>query len=249
MRDQEVAELLDRAVATVELPAGFTTRVVAGSRSRRRRRLLLCGGALVVAVALATPLLTPIGPAGPIGGAGISVVGPSVEPEVPAGIVGSDGMPATPERVVALGRTGTETLVVLRRTARAEEQTAGGQAAEVWIAPDGGDPRRALDYLSYDLACPDDDQVCLDVRSTGGGLGLAIAHRAGGRLFVLAQAPEGRTVEVVANGVRQPVGAAPHGAVVEVIADEPYDDVQVWATLADGRRYRIPWAPGAVLID
>ncbi|MGC4812550.1 hypothetical protein ACLQ29_18650 [Micromonospora sp. DT228] len=247
MRDHEVAELLDRAVAAVELPAGFTTRVVAGSRHRRRRRLLLGGGALVVLVALATPLVTANRPAGRGSGAGTSVVDPRVEPGVLAGIVGADGTPATAERVVAVGRAGTETLVVLRRSARAEGSTAGGQAAEVWIAPDGGDPRRALDYLSYDQACLDGDQVCAEVRSTGGGLGLAIAYRAGDRLVVLAQAPEGRTIEVVADGVRKPVGAAPHGAVVEVVADEPYDDVQVWATMADGRRYRIVWAPGAVL--
>ncbi|MEU8333094.1 hypothetical protein [Micromonospora sp. NPDC048839] len=249
MRDHEVTEMLDRAVATVELPAGFTARVVAGSRTRRRRRLLLSGGALVVVVALASPLVTPDGPAGPGGGAGSGDAGPSAELEVPAGIVGSDGGPVTPDRVVAVGRAGAETLVVLRRTARAQELSGGGQAAEVWIAPEGGDPRRALDYLSYDLACLEGDQVCAEIRSAGGGLGLAIAHRSGGRLFVLAQAPEGRTVEVVVNGVPQPVGAAPRGAVAEVVADEPYDDVQVWATMADGRRYRIVWAPGAVLID
>ncbi|MFG1843272.1 hypothetical protein ACGFH8_33130 [Micromonospora sp. NPDC049175] len=243
MRDHEVAELLDRAVADVELPAGFTTRVVAGSRNRRRRRLLLGGGALAVLVALATPLV----PANRPAGRGTSVVDPRVEPGVLAGIVGADGTPATAERVVAVGRAGTETLVVLRRGARAEESTAGGQAAEVWIAPDGGDPRRALDYLSYDLGCLDGDQVCAEVRSTGGGLGLAVAYRSGDRFVVLAQAPEGRTIEVVADGVRHPVGAAPHGAVVEVVADEPYDDVQVWATVADGRRYRIVWEPGAVL--
>ncbi|MBM7493265.1 hypothetical protein JOD64_004487 [Micromonospora luteifusca] len=249
MRDHDVAEMLDRAVATVELPAGFTARIIAGGRARRRRRLLLSGGALVVVMALAALLVAPDGPAGRGRGEAISVAGPSIEPRVLVGIVGSDGRPATAERVVAVGRTGTETLVVLRRAARAGEMTSGGHAAEVWIVADGGDQSRSLDYLSYDLACVDGDQVCDDVRSTGGGLGLAVARRSGGRLFVLAQAPEGRTVEVVANGVRHPVGAAPRGAVVEVDADEPYDEVQVWATMADGRRYRIVWAPGAVLPD
>jgi hypothetical protein len=61
--------------------------------------------------------------------------------------------------------------------------------------------------------------------------------------------PQGRTVEVVANGVLHPLGAAPRGAVVEVVAAEPYEEVQVWASTEDGRRYQIPWAPGAVLID
>ncbi|WP_406067505.1 hypothetical protein [Micromonospora sp. NBC_01638] len=249
MRDHDVARLLDHAVATVELPPGFTTRVIVGSRARRRRRLLLSGVALVVVVAMGTLLFPPTGPPSRSGGDGISVAGPSVQPDVLAGIVGSDGRPATGEQVVAVGRTGTETVVVLRRTARAEETASGGRAAEVWIAADGDHPRRSVDYLSYDLGCPDGDQVCADVRSTGGGLGLAVARRVGGRLFVLAQAPEGRAVEVVANGVRQPVGAASYGAVVEVVADDPYDEVQVWVTLADGRRYRIVWAPGSVLTD
>ncbi|MGC4793911.1 hypothetical protein ACLQ3H_07320 [Micromonospora saelicesensis] len=56
-------------------------------------------------------------------------------------------------------------------------------------------------------------------------------------------------VEVVANGVPHPLGAAPQGAVVEVVAAEPYEEVQVWASTEDGRRYQIPWAPGAVLLD
>ncbi|MET7865111.1 hypothetical protein [Micromonospora taraxaci] len=249
MRDHDVARMLDRAVATVELPAGFTTRVVADGRARRRRRRLLSGGALVVVGVMGFLLLRPGGSPGLEGGDGVSVAGPSVEPGVLAGIIGADGRPATGAQVVAVGRTGAETVVLLRRPPRAEEAAVGGRAVEVWVAPDGGAPRRSLDYLSYDLACLDGDQICADVRSTGSGLGLAVAHRSGGRLFVLAQAPQGRTVEVVANGVRHQFGAAPLGAAVEVVADEPYAEVQVWATTADGRRYRIVWAPGAVLTD
>ncbi|MFG1651399.1 hypothetical protein ACGFIE_15845 [Micromonospora sp. NPDC049275] len=245
MRDHEVAGLLDHAVATVELPPGLAQRVIARSRARRRRRLLLWGGTAAVVVAAGALLLPQLGPAGSEGGG----TGPSAAADVPAGIVGADGRPVTQAQVVAVGRVGTETLVLIRREPRAGERAAGGQAAEVLTVADGGEPRRLLDYLSYDLACVDGDVVCAAIRSTGGGLGVAVARRSGGRLYVLVQAPQGRTVEVVANGVPHPVGAAPRGAVVEVVADEPYDEVQVWASTEDGRRYRIPWAPGAVLVD
>ncbi|MEV4822470.1 hypothetical protein [Micromonospora sp. NPDC049274] len=241
MRDHEVAGLLDHVVATVELPPGLAQRVIARSQARRRRRLLLWGGTAVVVVAAGALLLPQLGPAGSEGGG----TGPSAAADVPAGIVGSDGRQVTQAQVVAVGRVGTETLVLIRREPRA----AGEQAVEVLTVADGGEPRRLLDYLSYDLACVDGDVVCAAIRSTGGGLGVAVARRSGGRLYVLVQAPQGRTVEVVANGVPHPVGAAPRGAVVEVVADEPYDEVQVWASTEDGRRYRIPWAPGAVLVD
>ncbi|RAO36361.1 hypothetical protein PSN13_01962 [Micromonospora saelicesensis] len=245
MRDNEVAALLDHAVATVELPPGLAQRVVAGSRARRRRRLLLSGGTVAVVVAAGALLVPQLGPAGSERGG----TGPTAAAEVPAGIVGPDGRPVTQAQVVAVGRVGTETLVLIRREPRAEERAAGGQALEVLTAPDVGEPRRLLDHLSYDLACVDGDVVCAAVRSAGSGLGVAVARRSGGRLYVLAQAPQGRTVEVVANGVPHPLGAAPRGAVVEVVAAEPYEEVQVWASTEDGRRYQIPWAPGAVLID
>ncbi|MEU5904710.1 hypothetical protein [Micromonospora sp. NPDC047527] len=247
MRDHEVAGLLDHAVATVELPPDLARRVIAGSRARRRRRLLLSGGtAAAFAVgALLLPQMGPVGRGdGEAGGAG-----PGAAADIPVGIVGPDGRPLTQAQVVAVGRVGTETLVLIRREPRAEERAAGGQAAEVLIAPDAGDPRRLLDYLSYDLACVDGDVVCSTVRSTGSGLGVAVARRSGGRLYVLVQAPQGRTVEVVANGVPHPLGSAPRGAVAEVVAAEPYEEVQVWVSTADGQRYQIPWAPGAVLID
>ncbi|TQJ21157.1 hypothetical protein FBZ33_1366 [Micromonospora sp. A202] len=245
MRDNEVAALLDHAVATVELPPGLAQRVVTRSRARRRRRLLLSGGTVAMVVAAGALLLPQLGPAGSEGGG----TGPIAAAEVPVGIVGPDGRPVTQAQVVAVGRVGTETLVLIRREPRAEERAAGGQAVEVLTAPDVGEPRRLLDHLSYDLACVDGDVVCAAVRSAGGGLGVAVARRSGGRLYVLVQVPQGRTVEVVANGVLHPLGAAPRGAVVEVVAAEPYEEVQVWASTEDGRRYQIPWAPGAVLID
>ncbi|MGC5317817.1 hypothetical protein ACPXB5_03635 [Micromonospora arida] len=245
MRDHEVAALLDHAVATVELPPGLAQRVVTGSRARRRRRLLLSAGMVAVVVAAGALLLPHLGPAGSEGGG----AGPIAGAGVPAGIVGPDGRPVTQAQVVAVGRVGTETLVLIRREPRAEERVAGGQAVEVLTAPDVGEPRRLLDHLSYDLACVDGDVVCAAVRSAGSGLGVAVARRSGSRLYVLVQAPQGRTVEVVANGVPHPLGAAPRGAVVEVVAAEPYEEVQVWASTEDGRRYQIPWAPGAVLID
>lgn len=244
MRDHEVAGLLHHAVATVELPPGLVQRVVAGSRARRRRRLLLTGGAAAVLVAAGALLLPQVGPLGRDGGSGTE---PSVAADVPAGVVGPNGRAVTPEQVVAIGRAGTETLVLVEREPRAEERAVGGRAAEVWSAPDGGGARRLLDYLSYDLACVDGDVVCAAVRSTGSGLGVAVARRSGGRFYVLVQAPPGRTVDVVAAGVPHPLGPAPDGAVAEVTATEPYDEVQVWANTADGQRYRIPWAPGAVL--
>ncbi|MEU8390362.1 hypothetical protein [Micromonospora sp. NPDC048842] len=245
MRDNEVAALLDHAVATVELPPGLARRVVTRSRARRRRRLLLSAGTAAVVVAAGALVLPQLGPAG----GEDKGTGPIAAVEVPAGIVGPDGRPVTQAQVVAVGRVGTETLVLVRREPRAEERAAGGQAVEVLTAPDVGEPRRLLDHLSYDLACVDGDAVCAAVRSAGSGLGVAVARRSGGRLYVLVQAPRGRTVEVVANGVPHPLGAAPRGAVVEVVAAEPYEEVQVWASTEDGRRYQIPWAPGAVLID
>ncbi|WP_433268147.1 hypothetical protein ACQPWR_08470 [Micromonospora vinacea] len=245
MRDNEVAALLDHAVATVELPPGLAQRVVTRSRARRRRRLLLSGGTVAVVVAAGALLLPQLGPAGSEGGG----TGPIAAAEVPVGIVGPDGRPVTQAQVVAVGRVGTETLVLIRREPRAEERAAGGQAVEVLTAPDVGEPRRLLDHLSYDLACVDGDVVCAAVRSAGGGLGVAVARRSNGRLYVLVQVPQGRTVEVVANGVLHPLGPAPRGAVVEVVAAEPYEEVQVWASTEDGRRYQIPWAPGAVLIE
>ncbi|MET8266957.1 hypothetical protein ABZU92_23565 [Micromonospora arida] len=249
MRDHEVAALLDHAVATVELPPGLAQRVVTGSRARRRRRLLLSAGMVAVVVAAGALLLPHLGPAGRGGGSEGGGAGPFAAAGVPAGIVGPDGRPVTQAQVVAVGRVGTETLVLIRREPRAEERAAGGQAVEVLTAPDVGEPRRLLDHLSYDLACVDGDVVCAAVRSAGSGLGVAVARRSGSRLYVLVQAPQGRTVEVVANGVPHPLGAAPRGAVVEVVAAEPYEEVQVWASTEDGRRYQIPWAPGAVLID
>ncbi|MFI6781073.1 hypothetical protein [Micromonospora sp. NPDC050276] len=247
MRDHEVADLLDHAVATVELPSDLARRVVAGSRARRRRRLLLSGGTAAVVAVAGALLLPQVDPLGRDGGGDVGGTAPSAAADVPAGIVGADGRAVTPTQVVAVGRTGTETIVLVKREPRAEERAVGGQAAEVWIAPDRGDPRRLHDYLSYDLACVDGDAVCAAVRSTGSGLGVAVARRSGGRLYVLVQAPQGRSVEVVADGVAHPLGPAPRGAVAEVVAVEPYDDVQVWASTADGQRYRIPWAPGAVL--
>ncbi|WP_410820937.1 hypothetical protein [Micromonospora sp. 050-3] len=245
MRDHEMAGLLDHAVAIVELPPGLVQRVISRSRARRRRRLLLSGGAAAVVVAAGALVLPQLGPAG----GEDAGTGPSAAVDVPAEIVGPDGRPVTPAQVLAVGRVGTETLVLIRRESRAEERAAGGQAAEVIVAPDAGEPRRLLDHLSYDLACVEGDVVCATVRSTGSGLGVAVARRSGGRLYVLVQAPPGRTVEVVANGVPHPLGAAPRGAVVEVVAAEPYEEVQVWASIEDGRRYQIPWAPGAVLVD
>ncbi|GGO26042.1 hypothetical protein [Micromonospora parathelypteridis] len=249
MRDHEVAGLLDHAVATVELPPGLAHRVITRSRTRRRRRLLLSGGTVAVVVAAGALVLPQLWPAGRGGGSEGGGTGPSAAADVPAGIVGPDGRRVPLAQVVAVGRAGTETLVLIRREPRAQERAAGGQAVEVLVAPDAGEPRRLLDYLSYDLACVDGDAVCAAVRSTSSGLGVAVARRSGGRLYVLVQAPQGRTVEVVANGVPHPLGAAPQGAVVEVVAAEPYEDVQVWASTEDGRRYQIPWAPGAVLVD
>ncbi|MET7372071.1 hypothetical protein [Micromonospora arida] len=248
MRDHQVAALLDHAVATVELPPGLAQRVVTGSRARRRRRLLLSAG-MVAVVAAGALLLPQLWPAGRGGGSEGGGAGPIAAAGVPAGIVGPDGRPVTEAQLVAVGRVGTETLVLIRREPRAGERAAGGQAVEVLTAPDVGEPRRLLDHLSYDLACVDGDVVCAAVRSAGSGLGVAVARRSGSRLYVLVQAPQGRTVEVVANGVPHPLGAAPRGAVVEVVAAEPYEEVQVWASTEDGRRYQIPWAPGAVLID
>ncbi|MFG1763490.1 hypothetical protein ACGFIH_09200 [Micromonospora parva] len=248
MRDHEVIGLLDRAVASVELPPDFARRVITGSRARRRRRLLLTGGTATVAVAVGALLFPYLGPIGR-GDGDAGDVGPGAVVDVPAGIVGPDGRPVTPAQVVAVGRTGTETLVLIGREPRGEERAAGGRAAEVWVAPDGGDPSRLSDYLSYDLACVDGDATCAAVRATGGGLGVAVARRSGGRLYVLVQAPPGRTVEVVAAGVPHRLGPAPRGAVAEVVAADPYDEVQVWASTADGQRYRVPWAPGAVLTD
>ncbi|MEU8115157.1 hypothetical protein [Micromonospora sp. NPDC048947] len=248
MRDHEVAGLLDHAVATVELPPDFARRVITGGRARRRRRLLLSGGTAAVAVAVGVLLGSQLGPVGR-GDGEAGGIGPSAVVDVPAGIVDPDGRPVTQAQVVAVGRAGTETLVLVGREPHGAERAAGGRAAEVWTAPDGGDPRRLSDYLSYDLACVDGDAACTAVRATGSGLGVAVARRSGGRLYVLVQAPPGRTVEVVAAGVSHPVGPAPRGAVAEVVAAEPYDEVQVWASTADGQRYRIPWAPGAVLTD
>ncbi|MFG1673139.1 hypothetical protein [Micromonospora sp. NPDC049282] len=246
MRERDVADLLDRAVETVTLPPGLATRVVARSRARRRRNLALSVGAFAVVLAAGVALLPLTRPAG-TGGA--DRAGSSIDPAL-SGITGAGGRPVTADQVVASGRTGAETLVVVRRTARAEERALGGQAAEVWAVPDGGAPRRLSDYLSYDLGCAVGDEVCAAVRSAGDGLGLTVAHRSGGRLFVLVWAPAKRTVEVVAGGVPHQVGEASSGAVVEVVAEDPYEDVQVWATTtADGKRYRIVWAPGAVLND
>ncbi|MEU8181014.1 hypothetical protein AB0B85_16610 [Micromonospora sp. NPDC049044] len=249
MRDHDLAQLLDRAVASVELPSGLARRVVAGSRARRRRHLLLSGAAAATVLAAGALLLPQLDPLGRDGGSAVGGNEPSAAADVPAGITGPDGRAVTPAQVVAVGRAGTETLVLVERDPRAEERAIGGQAVEVWIAPDEGRPRRAADYLSYDLACIDGDAVCAAVRATGSGLGVAVARRSGGRLYVLVQAPPGRTVEVVADGVPHPLGPAPRGAVVEVVAADPYDGVQVWVGTADGGRYRIPWAPGAVLSD
>ncbi|MEU8283433.1 hypothetical protein AB0C01_03790 [Micromonospora sp. NPDC048905] len=252
MRDHEVADLLDHAVATVELPPGLVGRVVAGSRTRRRRRLLAVGTVAVVAAAgaLLLPQVDSLGRnGGRHGGSDVGGAEPGAAADVPTGILGADGRAVTEAQVVAVGRAGTETLVLVTREPRAEERAIGGKAAEVWIAPDGGGARLLHDYLSYDLACINGDAVCAAVRSTGSGLGVAVARRSGGRLYVLVQAPQGRTVEVVADGVPHSLGPAPRGAVTEVVAIEPYDEVQVWASTADGQRYRIPWAPGAVLND
>lgn len=248
MRDHEVAALLDHAVATVELPPGLAARVVAGSRARRRRRLLAVG--TVAAVVAAGALLFPqVDSLGRDGGSDVGGAEPGAAADVPTGILGADGRAVTEAQIVAVGRAGTETLVLVTREPRAEERAIGGKAAEVWIAPDGGGARLLHDYLSYDLACINGDAVCAAVRASGSGLGVAVARRSGGRLYVLVQAPQGRTVEVVADGVPHSLGAAPRGAVVEVVAAEPYEEVQVWASTEDGRRYQIPWAPGAVLID
>ncbi|MEU7653993.1 hypothetical protein AB0C41_18435 [Micromonospora taraxaci] len=248
MRDHEVADLLDRAVAAVELPSGLAGRVVAGSRARRRRRLLAVGAVAVVAAAGAL-LLPQVEPLGRDGGSDVGGAEPGAAADVPTGILGPDGRAVTEAQIVAVGRAGSETLVLVNREPHADERAVGGRAAEVWVAPDGGGARRLHDYLSYDLACIDGDAVCAAVRSTGSGLGVAVARRSGGRLYVLVQAPQGRTVEVVADGVPHSLGPAPRGAVTEVVAIEPYDEVQVWASTADGQRYRIPWAPGAVLND
>ncbi|MDG4837541.1 hypothetical protein O7631_13525 [Micromonospora sp. WMMD967] len=248
MREHEVADLLDSAVASVELPSGLAGRVVAGSRARRRRRLLAVGAVAVMAAAGAL-LLPQVDPLGRDGGSDVGGAEPGAPADVPTGILGADGRAVTEAQIVAVGRAGSETLVLVNREPRAEERSVGGKAAEVWVAPYGGGARRLHDYLSYDLACVDGDAVCAAVRSTGSGLGVAVARRSGGRLYVLVQAPQGRTVEVVADGVPHSLGPAPRGAVTEVVAIEPYDEVQVWASTADGQRYRIPWAPGAVLND
>jgi hypothetical protein len=139
--------------------------------------------------------------------------------------------------VVAKGRAGDEDLVALGRVAK-----DGGKAVEIWAAAEDGPFRKLTDYLSYDLGCLTGDPVCADVLRSGAGLGLFVLRdQPDGRSFLLVQVPAGRTVEV--GG--QAVGEAPGGRVVEVAAGTP---PAVRVTMPDGRRYRLPEMPGAVLV-
>ncbi len=144
--------------------------------------------------------------------------------------------PVPPGEVVAAGLAGDEELVVLRRT-----PNDGGQAVAIWGAVGGGPFRQLSDYLSYDLGCLTGDPVCADVLRTGGGLGLFLLRdRPDGRTFLLVQAPAGRTVEVGGRAI----GEASRGRVVQVPPGTP---PAVRVTMPDGRWYRLPEMPGAVL--
>jgi len=248
MVDRDVTSMLDRAAGSGELPLGLTERVIARARSRRRRLLAASTGALAVVALLGGVLVVPRinpGTGGP-GGPPDTAASVPLTPGQLTGLSRAAGAPVTEDQIIAVGNVGGEILVAVRREARLEERAAGGRAAEIFIDSDDGTFRRASDYLSYDFGCVDGDAVCAAVRSTGLGL-FVIRRQPGGRVFVLAQAPKGRQVQVVAQGRAYPAGTAEFGTVVELEAPRPDGQLEVWVTMADGRRYRIPEAPGAMI--
>ncbi len=237
MRDEDVKLVLDRAAGPGDLPVGLVDRVVTGARARRRRRVGVATGALAL-----------------LGAAGLLWAPPPARTEQPPpapptlaqelGRLGeAAGARVPPERVLAAVATGAETVLVLSRT----PNSAGGKAAEVWIARAGEPYRRVSDYLSYDFGCMVGDRVCQEFLHTGLGMYL-VRQDADGRTLVLATAPEGRRVEVsTADGTVAPVPAQ-RGVVTWIRAADMHR-VQVRAYLPDGRSYILPPAPGVVLIS
>ncbi|GAA0797495.1 hypothetical protein [Spirilliplanes yamanashiensis] len=231
MRDDDVRALLDRAAGPGDLPPDLAGTVVTAARARRRRRVAVAAVAAVLAVAGGvTAALRPGGAPAP---GPASVLAPADQELLEAGV----GSPVPAERIVAAGRAGDESIVALDRP---PGEGRSGKVAEVWVSR-GGRPYELLrDHLVYDGGCLTGDAVCAEVAPTG--LGMYLVRKRDGRVFVLAQAPAGRTVAV--DG--RPAGPAPHGVVVPVEAADPWE-VQVHVVLPDGRRYRLPPQPGIVL--
>ncbi|MBO3736540.1 hypothetical protein [Actinoplanes flavus] len=243
MTDTGMHDLLDQAASTGQLPPGFTQRVVKDAQTYRRRRAIGAAGAAAVVAA-----------AGFIGFQQVNA--------------GSDGLPADPDlsaaaalaaelsgassrtidsnQILAVGQAGEERLVAVRRTPNEQEAAAGGKAAEIFVASGSGPFVRALDYLSYDYGCTQGDDVCVAVRPTGLGF-YVVRQQADGGKFVLVQAPADRQISVTSGSDTDKVGQADEGAVVEVSSTVTPEQIEVWATLPDGRRYRIPNAPGSTI--
>ncbi|MEV0606230.1 hypothetical protein AB0I61_07680 [Polymorphospora rubra] len=150
------------------------------------------------------------------------------------------------DRLLVIGAAGDETVAVLRRDARPDEARVGGRAAEVWVARGPGKFHRAVDYISYDLACTADDPVCASMGPNGLGLA-AIRRQPSGRTFVVVARTGDHEVTIrTAEGETKNVGPLPTGGIVEVATKHPWQ-IRLEIATAPGRAYVLPIPPGGVI--
>ncbi len=246
MNDRDVADLLERAAGSGDLPSNFTERTISRARSRRRRHAAVAVGALTAVVAAGIGLFTPVASDFIGREPDANAVASAVDPALMQKLSDDVHEPITADQVIATATAGEETIVVVRGTPHAAEAAGGGKRARIFIAPRGGKFYTASDYLSHEFVCYTGDAVCEATQASGLGL-FFVRPQAEGRTFVLVVTPAGRQVEVVAQGRAHHVDDAARGAVVEVPHVGVNPDVSVWVRLPDGRRYRMAEAPGATI--
>jgi hypothetical protein len=244
MTDTDMHDLLDQAASTGQLPPGFTQRVVKDAQTHRRRRVVGAAGAAAVLAAAGFIGFQQLNTG--TGGLPADHPGLNAASALATELSGTAGEEIDSSRILATGQAGEERLAAVRRTPNEAEAAAGGKAAEIFIAS-GSEPFvKALDYLSYDYGCTQGDDVCVAVQPTGLGFYVVRQQPNGGK-FVLVQAPADRQISVTTSSGTLELGQVDKGTVVEVPATVAAEQIEVWAALPDGRRYRIPNAPGSTI--
>lgn len=250
MTERDMSHLLDRAAGSGEPPPGCVERVVTRGEARARRRWAPSAAAAIAAVIVVVGVAYALRPTEPGWSPPAHGVARTTTSDLTGDLVRrlqqSSGAEFATDRLLVIGAAGDETVAVLRRDARPDEARAGGRAAEVWVARGPGMFHRAVDYISYDLACTADDSGCASMRPDGLGFA-AIRRQAGGRTFVVVAATGDHGVTIrTAEGEAMNVGPIPTGGIVEVATEHPWQ-IRLEIATAPGRAYVLPVPPGGVI--
>jgi hypothetical protein len=150
----------------------------------------------------------------------------------------------TERDVLASGVVNGSRLVLLTTDAHEEEATQGGKAAQLWLAQGGAQLSLLSDYLSYDLGCEVEDDVCQRVKPDG--LGLVVVWHEQDRDTVLIalkadRRPNVRTAEGDAIALDRTAG----GYIGTGRTQSPWE--MIVSVDGSSGRYRLPLPVGGVV--